>query len=143
MSLHLLKPALRAKDILTLREHQSQYYQHYNGMICYPVWTSRRPTRIDEILDGGSVYWIVNKFMRVRQDVVGFEILDTAADEKPQYMIYCDATLIETQPIERHPFQGWRYLEASNAPPDIGAVDINEDRPPEDMAEELRAAGLL
>ena len=143
MSLNLLKPALRAKDIITLREKQSAFYTSYDGIICYPVWTSRRPTRMKELLNGGSVYWIINKFIRCRQDIVGYEVLETDPDEKPQYLIYSDATLIETQPIERKPFQGWRYLEASNTPPDIGAVSANDSLPPDDMADALREAGLL
>jgi hypothetical protein len=143
MALNLLKPALRSKDILSLRQAQSRFYTMHDGLITYPVWTSRRPTRIQEMLNGGSVFWIVNKYIRCRQDIVGFETLEDDADEKPQYLIYCDATLIETKPIEKRPFQGWRYLEAGNAPADIGAVDPNESAPPPELASELRDAGLL
>lgn len=155
MTVHLLKPGLRIEDVHHFVERQKLFHVPYkcgpNG-IAFPVWTSRKPARVDELLDGGSVYWIIKKRIQCRQAIIGFEEM-TAADaeakgkttEKPSYLIMCDPQLIRVEPIERRPFQGWRYVEESSKPRDIGAIiEGDEDSlPPPELAKELREAGLL
>ena len=58
-------------------------------------------------------------------------------------MIMQSAEMIRTVSTPRRPFQGWRYLKSSDAPRDIGLYTGDEEVPPEEMAEDLRAAGLL
>jgi len=142
MSVHLLKPALRAQDVYELMARQAEWLQDYQGGKIYPVWTSRRPARLEELLDGGSVYWIVRKAIQCRQKIVGFQEIQEE-DEKPSYLILCDAELIRTEPFEHKPFQGWRYLEGAKVPPDIGQIEAHETPPPEELEKELRQAGLL
>ena len=50
---------------------------------------------------------------------------------------------MRVEPRPWRAFQGWRYLEADAAPPDLeGSASGVVDLPPE-MAEELRSLGLL
>lgn len=142
MTIHLLKPALRIQDVAEFQRRQKNFLTHFNGEIVYPVWTSRKPQQMDALINGGSVYWIVKKAIQCRQAVIGFEAIEREG-EKPSYFIYCDPQLVQTKPMEKRPFQGWRYLKPDQAPADVGAVDSNAPPPPPDMANALREAGLL
>ncbi len=76
------------------------------------------PKRADEILDGGSLYWVMNGEIRARQKIAGFsEIIGD--DGIRRCGIEFDRELILTRPTPRRPFQGWRYLLAVDAPPDL------------------------
>lgn len=142
MSVNLLKPALRINDIYEFAGRQQLRHIPYKGEYVYPVWTSRKPAREKELLDG-SVYWIVKKQIQCRQKIVAIEPYEADGDEKPSFLILCEPQLIRTQAITKRPFQGWRYLEADNVPPDIGKVYVEDEPPPPKMEKELREAGLI
>lgn len=151
MALNLLKPALKIEDVTGFVQRQKKWIIPYNGREVYPVWTSRKPARLDEMLDGGSVFWIVKKRIQCRQNILDFVELSEAdakargkSTEKPSYLFLCDPQLVRVEPIEKRPFQGWRYLEGSSAPRDIGVItDESDEAPPAEMEKELREAGLL
>ena len=95
------------------------------------------------MLDGGSLYWVVRNFIRVRQRLLGLERIpgDESGGGKCAFIL--DPELILTVPVRRRPHQGWRYFEAASAPPDLGpSFESFGDMPPE-MAVELRALGLI
>ena len=75
--------------------------------------------------------------------ILGFEMVETDAGQK--CMIMQDTAIIQTYAKPKRPFQGWRYLEDSDAPQDRGPFDpeMEEADIPTDMEEDLRAAGLL
>ena len=147
--INLLKPALRAEDIYDFAKRQKNFLMPHKDScghheILYPVWTSRRPARIDDLLNGGSVYWIIKKHIICRQDIVDFlEIEPSDGYEKISYLILCEPTLIKTQPLPKRPFQGWRYLKQQDTPDDIGVFKEDDDRPPPEMEKDLSESGLL
>ncbi|HRQ60435.1 MAG TPA: DUF1489 family protein [Alphaproteobacteria bacterium] len=143
MIVHLLKPALRCADVHEVALRQQEWQMEHEGRTVYPVWTSRKPTRENDLIDGGSVFWIVKGLVQCRQSI--WDIIDyqDEGDEKPSFLILCDPQLIRTQGLPRKPFQGWRYLTPDKAPPDIGPLDVTEERPPAEMEKALREAGLL
>lgn len=143
MTVHFLKPALRTHDIYDFAARQQQWYTHHDGLIVYPVWTSRRPARQKELLDGGSVYWIVKNQVQCRQDIWDIKEVHDDQDSKPSYLLLCNPALIRTEGLPRRAFQGWRYLEPDAAPRDLGALAAGDVPPPDDMEPDLRAAGLL
>jgi hypothetical protein len=100
------------------------------------------PRRASEVLDGGSLYWIIKGQIRVRQRILG---LDPGVDgEGRQFcLIRFDADLVETMPVPSRPMQGWRYLEDAEAPPDQGAGAALGSAMPAAMVHELRLLGLL
>ena len=104
--------------------------------------TLQTPRRRDEILDGGSLYWVINGFVLVRQ-----RILDLREDVKDDGTRCCgivlDPKLVPTRPQPRRAFQGWRYLEAADAPPDAKSFDDKAEAMPRAMREELRALRLI
>ncbi len=102
--------------------------------------TRMMPKRAEDIVGSGSLYWVIAGAVRCRQRIVGLEAaLD--AEGRSCCDILLDPEIIRTAPYPRRPFQGWRYLPATDAPADlrVGA----EDEPPEEMAEELAQLGLI
>ncbi len=138
--LHLLKMAVGAADLDQLRQFRAERTAQRGWSA---VYTRNRPRREAEVLDGGSLYWVIRGQIRARQRVLGFH-----AERDDNGRAYC---LIETEPevvttLLRpfRPFQGWRYLRPVDAPPDAGGGgDVGVERPPEAMFKELRALGLL
>ena len=103
--------------------------------------TRQKPTRGDELLDGGSIYWVIKGILQVRQLIVGLETFrDSEGVRRCRIML--DPTLTLTDHRRRRAFQGWRYLAAADAPRDLGDSSENGDMPPE-MVSELRSLGLL
>jgi hypothetical protein len=105
--------------------------------------TRSTPRRAEELLGGGSLYWVIRGAIRVRQRVVAIETA-AKADGTPACGLVLDAELVATEPRLFRAFQGWRYLDAGGAPADAGRVRsmAGEALPPE-MAAELRVLGLL
>lgn len=101
--------------------------------------TRNRPRRDAEVLAGGSIYWIIAGAIRVRQRIVGLERVET--DEGAKCGLVFDPQLIRTEPWARRPHQGWRYLEAKDAPPDLAAGSGADDLPPE-LRAKLREIGV-
>jgi hypothetical protein len=100
------------------------------------------PRRADEVLDGGSIYWVIRGVIRVRQKIVD---LRDAVNEagKPACAIVLDPELVQTRRRTFRAFQGWRYLKPEDAPPDLTAGEPDTEELPDDMAVELRELGLL
>ena len=145
MTVHLLKLAVGVDDIDHLAAIQERRRQEAAAAGRPPVarhMTRSMPRRAEEVLDGGSIYWVIRRVIQVRQRIVGLDIV-TADDGTPRCAISLDAELIPTEPRPCRPFQGWRYLEPDAAPPDAsGDVLVDADMP-QPMREELRALGLL
>ncbi len=102
--------------------------------------TRMMPKRADDVVGKGSLYWVIAGTIRCRQRIVGLEAA-TDAEGRPQCHILLDPEVIRTLPYPRRPFQGWRYLQPKDAPPDLGAGD--GETPPDGMAEELAELGLI
>lgn len=100
------------------------------------VPTRQTPKRAAELLDGGSLYWVIKGQILVRQAIVRVDTLESGTQP---CRIELDPTLIATLPQPRRPFQGWRYLEAKDAPADLPTGEGAEM--PEALARELREIG--
>jgi len=139
MTVHLKKLSVGATSIDSLRGWQ-QRYMAAGQPILHP--TRNRPKRAAELLDSGSIYWIIKGKMQVRQRITDL-IEITRADGKPGCGIVLHPELIPVWPRQVRIFQGWRYLEASDAPDDMPVSADGEAPMPADMAAELRELGLL
>ncbi len=104
--------------------------------------TRNMPKRAEEVLSGGSLYWVIRRVIQVRQPIVGLERV-TREDGKPACAIILAPDLIRTHPRSFRPFQGWRYFKASDVPPDLPAGYNSDNDLPFEMADELRNLGLL
>lgn len=139
MALNLIKLAVGAEDLESVARFQARRRRELGRLLhC----TRMMPRRRDELLDGGSIYWVIRGLVRARQRILGIE---AATDREGRAMtaLVLDPELIRTEPRSQRAFQGWRYLTAEQAPRDLGqAVDGLEEMPP-DMIAELRALGLI
>jgi len=144
MTVNIIKLCVGINDVDHLAKLQSERFQKQKSMGIKPELrhiTRNHPRRSAEVLDGGSLYWVIKGFIRVRQPILGFD--DAVNDQgKPACAIILSNLLIKTQLRKFRAFQGWRYFKCEDAPDDIndhnGEADI-----PDTMAEELKNLGLL
>ncbi len=95
------------------------------------------------MLDGGSIYWVIKRAVRARQRILK---IDTAVNRQgePRCALIFDREIVPVRAPPNRAFQGWRYLEAKDAPADaLGLIEDDIDELPSEMAEELRELGLL
>lgn len=140
MPLHILKMCVGCDSVEDLREWQENRILRGEGLFHR---TRNMPKRAEEILAGGSLYWIIKGEVRVRQRITG---LDPGVDgEGTRFcFIRLDRQLVETVRQPRRPMQGWRYLDPADAPSDRDPGHKDEvEEMPEQMRKELRSLGLL
>ena len=136
MVLHLLKLAVGIEDIDHLRRIRAARIAERGGSWIY---TRNCPRREQEILAGGSIYWVIRGHVRVRQRVTRL-VSERDSNGRRYCLIEVDPQLVATVPRPWRPFQGWRYLSPADAPADL--ADGGEP-PPGRLLAELRALGLV
>ena len=143
MSVHIIKLVVGIDDLADFAALQAREAVDYHGQPAVPCGTRYAPKRAEEILrEGGSIYRVIKNRIQCRHKILGFEMVET--EEKGRMcMIMQDSTMIRTVSTPKRPFQGWRYLKPADVPKDVGVYSGEEEAPPEEIAEELRAAGLL
>lgn len=99
------------------------------------------PKRERELLDGGSLYWVIKGVIRARQKILRLEEA-IGQDGIRRCAIVMNPELVETRPAPRRAFQGWRYLNASDAPADVPEVRANDDELPPELSAALSDIGL-
>jgi hypothetical protein len=100
------------------------------------------PKRVDELLAGGSLYWIIRGEILCRhriRDVRPF--VDSEGVGRCQLVL--DPKAVLTAPRPYRAFQGWRYLDDKEAPGDLDRAAPGAREMPENMRRELRGLGLL
>ncbi len=80
--------------------------------------TRMTPKRAEEMLAGGSIYWVIKNHIIVRQKLIGFEQVKDK-EGKAMCRVHLDPALVRTKSRKKRPFQGWRYLEPGDAPADV------------------------
>ncbi len=146
MTVHLLKLCVGCDSVKDLADWQAERLKQLKRErkrleLCHR--TLQMPKRRDEILDGGSLYWVIKGFVLVRQPIIDLRP-DTKDDGTPCCGIVYDPELITTRAQPRRAFQGWRYLEAADAPADQGPYrEEASDAPPPGMREALRELRLI
>lgn len=101
------------------------------------VNTRMTPKRADEIEDGGSLFWVMKGSVTCRMPIL--DISTKGEGKAKSCLIKLSPEVIRTAPQARRPFQGWRYLEARDAPPDLSTMDAGDL--PDDLAKQLRDMG--
>lgn len=139
MTLHLIKLAVGVEDVDHFLDLQTRRIDREGRLVHR---TRQTPRRAAELLDGGSLYWVIKGVVRVRQRLVGIEPV-TAEDGIPRCLLVRDPVVVRTYPQPRRPFQGWRYLEPKDAPDDLPDDYAPEEEPPAEMLAELRELGLI
>jgi hypothetical protein len=139
MTLHLIKVCVGIDTIAELAQVQKRRTLERGRLFHI---TRHKPRLEAEIRDGGSIYWIIKGFVRVRQRIVGFEETNWPKRGKV-CLLLLDKKLVPTEFQPRRAHQGWRYFKAEEAPRDLPKGAKAQKEPPPKMAAELRALGLL
>ena len=141
MALNILKLCVGCESVDDLvdwqRTHPSPFptgeRQHVTRM-----W----PKRGDEVLDGGALYWVIKGVILCRQTILRLDRVQ-GADGIPRCGLVLNPAVIRTQAAPRRPFQGWRYLDPADSPPDLRKGSAHEDPLPEALARALSEIGLI
>jgi hypothetical protein len=99
------------------------------------------PKRAAEVLDGGSLYWVVKGMILCRQNIVRLDEV-IGADGIRRCGIVMDPQVIRTEPVPRRPFQGWRYLAPTESPRDLTTAGTREKNLPPDLMAALSEIGV-
>ncbi|WP_428485105.1 DUF1489 family protein [Rhodopila sp.] len=139
--LHLTKLAVGVRDIDHIRALQAD-----RARINPPLRHRTRafPRRREDVLDGGSIYWVIARSMLARQRILDI-VEDQRDDHTPCAALILDPDIVPLAGRPTRPFQGWRYLDPDDAPPDlpdIGAA-IGADVLPAALRRELQALCLI
>jgi len=135
MPLHLIKLCVGADTPEDLRVWRAQRKAAGHRPI---VHTRQTPKRAEEILDGGSLFWVFKGQVLIRQPILEIDTLGEGQTKRCEILLADD--MIRTAPQPRRAFQGWRYLDIKDAPPDLPAGD-GDDAIPDALAKELRELG--
>lgn len=137
--IHLIKLSVGTKQVSDLIAWQDSGARRVNGFAAHV--TRMWPKREAELLAGGSIYWVIQGMIQCRQKVAGLEEV-IGADGIRRCAICLDPEMVHVAPSQRRPFQGWRYLQPADAPPDLDGRGAAEDLPPE-LSAALAEIGVL
>lgn len=146
MTLHLVKLCVGAVSIEDLAAWQAERLARArkskrDAQLFHT--TFQTPKRQEELLDGGSLYWVIKGQLMVRQRLVGFGE-GKKEDGTPCCLLLLDPELVPVRPVPRRAFQGWRYLTAEDAPADLGkGAGKGIAAMPERLRRELAELGLI
>jgi hypothetical protein len=145
MTLHILKLCVGCESIADLESwiDESMLMWKRLGKPQEQIHTTRMvPKRMDELLDGGSLYWVIKGQVACRQPLVDIRpFKDADGIGRCHLVIEPKVTPVDPRPCR--PFQGWRYLTPKDAPADLGSSVGDIRAMPEDLRRELRTLGLL
>lgn len=136
--LHMMKLCVGAPNPEVLERWQRDRFGGAPAEHVTRMW----PRRGDELLAGGSLYWVFKGTMLARQRLIGLEER-SGGDGITRCALILDPALVRVAGVPRRAFQGWRYLRAEDAPPDLPAGRAAEAALPAKLARELAAMGLL
>lgn len=140
----MIKLVVGVDDLDHFLKIQQNCIVDFDGQPANAVNTRFKPKRVDEVLDGGSLYRVIKNKIVCRQRIIGFSSWESP-DKGTQTLIMVEPEVIQTYSTPKRPFQGWRYLEPAAAPKDRGIYkgDNQREEIPEDLEDSLRDAGLL
>jgi hypothetical protein len=145
MALHLLKLCVGVASITDLEDwiSMSMTMRRRSGQAEEQIHTTRMvPKRVEELLDGGSLYWVIKGQVSCRQvlrDIRPFT--DNNGIGRCQLVLVPELIPIVPRPCRA--FQGWRYLADHEKPADISAGEAAIVDMPDDMRRELAQLGLI
>lgn len=131
MPLHLLKLCVGVETIADLEAHIARRLtaRQASKASSEHVHTTRMvPKRSNEILDGGSLYWVIRGQVAARQAVLAIRpFIDADGIGRCHLVLEPIVTPVMLTPCR--PFQGWRYLTDAVKPADLAGVPAAMDMP--------------
>ena len=145
MSLNLVKLCVGCESIADLEGWiaETSAERRRRKQVDEQIHTTRMmPKRVEDILEGGSLYWVIKGMIACRQTILDLRQV-TGSDGISRCAIVLDQKVIPVEPRAMRPFQGWRYLEEKSARRDLKKVGKFSKDMPESMRRELAELGLL
>ncbi|MEL7544196.1 MAG: DUF1489 domain-containing protein [Pseudomonadota bacterium] len=141
MTVHILKLSVGSDSLESLEAWQRMRLRgKSDGELAHV--TRMFPKRRDEVLDGGSIFWVIKGVIQARQEIVDLRAVK-GHDGIDRCAIVYKPELIPVRPTPRRPFQGWRYLKVDDAPVDLATGRGTSSDIPASMRLELAELGLL
>jgi hypothetical protein len=135
VTLHLIKLCVGAESLEDLMEWRRRHFAAGDPWLMH---TRQTPRRAAELVDGGSLYWVIKGMIQCRQSIQAIATVGEGSAAR------CEVTLdlepIVTAAAPRRPFQGWRYLRGEDAPPDL-PTGVAEGAVPYELETRLRQIG--
>ncbi len=103
--------------------------------------TRNRPKRADELIESGSLYWVIKGKIMARNKILDLEEREDEVGRRCCGIVL-EAGPITTEPRSHRPFQGWRYFDPARAPDDVSEI-ISRGELPSTMRAELKELGLM
>ncbi len=100
------------------------------------------PKRAEELLDGGSIYWVIQGVLQCRQRILRLDEV-IGQDGVRRCGIVLDPEIIRTATAQKRPFQGWRYLPGAESPADLSGVRHDEEPLPPGLTAALADIGVI
>ncbi len=140
-SINLVKLSVGSEDVSSLAAWQATpQAQTRDGL---PRHVTRMwPKRGDEVLNGGSIYWVIKGVILCRQRVLRLDEV-VGSDGIRRCAIVLDPQIMRVAPAPKRPFQGWRYLQTADSPPDLTAARQSEDPLPPSLQSALADIGVM
>jgi hypothetical protein len=145
MPLHLIKLCVGCDSVADLEDWIKQKLREKKrrGLKAEHIHTTRMvPKRAEELADGGSLYWVIRGQVTCRERILAIRPF-TDKDGIGRCRVVLDGKVVLVEPRPRSAFQGWRYLEAKDAPRDLARAAPGASKMPERMRRELQELGLL
>ena len=143
MPLHIIKLCVGCDSLAELADWQKKRLKEKRSKGQKPELvhvTRMMPKRAEEVLDGGSLYWVIKGQIAARQKLLA--IREVKKNGIPHCGLVYHKELVPVVARPRRAFQGWRYLEDKDAPADLAQTKGAKDLP-EKLQRELAALGLL
>ena len=145
MTLHLIKLAVGCESVKELQDWVRERMRRAKeqGLPRRHIHVTRMtPKRNDELLDGGSLYWVIKGQIAARERLIGIEPFRDKAGVG-RCRIVMEPKVVAVTPRPMRAFQGWRYLNIKDAPPDLDKAGKGLAAMPEPLRRELRELGLI
>jgi len=142
--IHMIKLSVGVSTLEELESYRSERAHWWGadyGEDVHVHRTRTRPKRAAEMEGKSSIYWVISGVVRCRQPILRLaEAVDS--EGRPCCDIIMSPDMIGTVPRPKRPFQGWRYLDSKDAPPDLTPGGFAEEGDA-GLAEELARLGLI
>ncbi len=137
---HLLKLSVGTEDIADLAAWQATKRAQTDDGLPRHI-TRMWPKRAAEILNGGSIYWVIKGVILCRQPILRLDEY-IGGDDIRRCAIVCQPGLIRVAATPKRAFQGWRYLPEADAPDDLPEGRQDEEALPPELSKALAAIGV-
>lgn len=143
MPLHILKVAAGIGSLEHLRDVVQRYaYQDPELGPIMHMSSRNRPKRADEIVEGGSMFWIIKRTVVARAPIIAIRE-EERFDGKTGCQFCIRPEIFATVPQPKRGFQGWRYYKDEDTPDDLITGDSDAGKGSPELAQELQELGLL